>query len=382
VLIFAEITSILAQMSSEHPIKKLLSKREQIGNIRRLGNFDSSLIDFSSNDYLGLARSSELKRLIIEDYQQRSTLNGATGSRLLTGNTALFETTEEYLASLFGYASTLIFNSGYMANLAFFSSVPQKGDTVLYDELSHACIKDGIRLSFAKKLPFRHNDLEDLQYKMKQATGQVYVACESVYSMDGDLAPLAELALLCQQKGAFLIVDEAHSTGIWGNKGQGLVHELQLQEDVYAVIHTFGKAMGVHGASISGSIDLKEFLINFSRPFIYTTAPSDFEVLAITAAFEYLACEPHRQTTLLHNIKHFNKLTGQQHLSAIKTLVIGGNENTKKAAIELQKSGFDIRPIVSPTVQTGTERLRICLHSFNSEAEISSLAEQLKKTSA
>lgn len=357
----------------------MLHRRAQSGNTRELGHSEHALVDFSSNDYLGLARSKSLKLKIIEAYQEQSTWNGATGSRLLTGNSALFEPIEAQLASLFGHESSLVFSSGYMANLAFFSTVPQKGDTVLYDELAHACIKDGMRLSFAKKLPFRHNDLNDLEFKMKQATGQVYVACESVYSMDGDLAPLEELSLFCRDKGAFLVVDEAHSTGVWGTKGQGLVQHKGLEDQVFAVIHTFGKAMGVHGASISGPRELKQFLINFARPFIYTTAPSDFELLAISQAFDHLVHHTKNQQTLHQRIALFNQLTGHTHISAIKTLVLGQNENTKKMANSLQKAGFDVRPILSPTVKAGTERIRICLHSFNSAEEISSLAEQIQK---
>lgn len=377
-LIFAEITIIFTIMSTKKSIEKSLNKRLESGNLRKLSLPNNRLIDFSSNDYLGLARSSDLKDEILRSYESKNTRNGSTGSRLLTGNSSLIEKTEYFLASLFGFESSTLFSSGYMANLAFFSSIPQKGDTVIYDELSHACIKDGLRLNFAKRLPFKHNSIKDLETKIKQAKGNIYVVCESVYSMDGDLASLKQIAALCSQHKANLIVDEAHSTGIWGEHGQGLVHEMSIQNQVFAVIHTFGKAMGIHGASISGDKSLKEFLHNFARPFIYTTAPSDFEVISIQCAFDYLAKQPNRQANLFFKIAHYNKMMGSIGQSAIQTIMTKGNQNTRNTAQKLQSAGFDVRPILSPTVKEGSERLRICLHSFNSEEEISSFAQHLK----
>jgi 8-amino-7-oxononanoate synthase len=197
--------------------------------------------------------------------------------------------------------------------------------------------------------------------------------------MDGDLAPLKEMVDICAEHKANLVVDEAHATGIWGEKGQGLIFDLGLTQNVFAVIHTYGKAMGIHGASISGSHLLKDFLINFARPFIYTTAPSDHEVISIRSAFEFLHTQPNRQVNLFHKIQYFNQLAGQSDESAIKTIKIGGNKKTKEVAISLQENGFDVRPILSPTVKEGTERIRICLHNFNSEEEIASLAEHISK---
>jgi len=366
-------------MSKENSIKILLDKRRKAGNLRSLSLTEQQLIDFSSNDYLGLARSEDLKRRITQAYLNQSSKNGSTGSRLLTGNSHLVIETESFLTNHFGFDNSLLFSSGYMANMAFFSAVPQKGDTIIYDELAHACIKDGMRLSFAKRMPFKHNSIEDLKLKLAQAEGSVYVACESVYSMDGDMAPLKEFAKICQEYQANLIVDEAHSTGIWGINGQGLVHELNLQEEVFAVVHTFGKAMGIHGASISGNNELKDFLINYSRPFIYTTAPSDFEIISIQTAFDYLAQQPNRQANLFHKINIFDKTLENESPSAIKTIQIGGNTKTKRIALQLQEAGFDVRPILSPTVKEGSERLRICIHTYNTEEEIISLAHQIKK---
>jgi 8-amino-7-oxononanoate synthase len=364
-------------MRGDDSLDRLLKKRVAAHNLRSLKFPQEQLVDFSSNDYLGLANSPQLKEAIVHQYLQQQSKNGSTGSRLLTGNTELIEDTEKFLSSLFDAESSLLFSSGYMANLAFFSTVPQKTDTILYDELSHACIKDGMRLSNAKRLPFRHNDLDDLSRKISISTGNLYIACESVYSMDGDMAPLTELAALCQKYGARLVVDEAHSTGIWGKSGQGLVYELGLQEHVFAVIHTFGKALGIHGASISGSEKLTTFLINFARPFIYTTAPSDFEVISIRTAFDYLSQHPEKQANLFHKINYFQQQYDTATSTAIQTVIVGGNERTIELAKGLIETGFDIRPILSPTVKEGNERLRICLHSYNSEEEISSLIKHL-----
>jgi len=367
-------------MQGDDALDRLLRKRGAARNLRTLKFPKKQLVDFSSNDYLGLAKSTQLKNAIVHQYLEHQSTNGSTGSRLLTGNTELIVATEKFLSNLFDAESSLLFSSGYMANLAFFSTIPQKSDTILYDELSHACIKDGMRLSLAKRIPFRHNDLDDLNKKIIKSTGNLYIACESVYSMDGDIAPLAELAALCQKHGAHLVVDEAHSTGIWGKSGQGLVYELGLQEHVFAVIHTFGKAMGIHGASISGSEKLTTFMINFARPFIYTTAPSDFEVISIRTAFDYLGQHPEKQANLFHKIKDFEKQYESATSTAIQTVTVGGNEKTIQLSKRLMDAGFDIRPILSPTVKKGNERLRICLHNYNSEEEITNLIKHLHHT--
>ncbi|GAB5523265.1 MAG: pyridoxal phosphate-dependent aminotransferase family protein [Roseivirga sp.] len=341
------------------------------------------LIDFSSNDYLGLARSEELKNDIIQAYAQiSSTKNGSTGSRLLTGSSSIVQETENNLTGLFHSEAGLLFSSGYMANLAFFSAVPQKGDTILYDELSHACIKDGCRLSLAQKFPFRHNDLLQLEQKLSRATGEIYIACEAVYSMDGDFAPLTELAVLAERYGAKLVVDEAHSTGVFGHQGSGLVNALGLRGKIYASIYTFGKAMGVHGAFVSGSQTLREFLINFARPFIYTTAPSDFECLSVSQAFHALKNNSNLQQLLLSNIKLFRKLANGklplvQSESSIQAILVPGNDKVKQLSKTVREAGYDVRPILSPTVKESEERLRVCLHTYNSEEEIAGLVNVL-----
>ena len=370
--------------SQEEKLKHQLDKRVNQGNLRGFRTPDHTLIDFSSNDYLGLACNKQLKEKILKNYQYTpEAYNGSTGSRLLTGNTNLVMALEERLAKFFQTPKALVFNSGYTANLSFFATVPQKGDTILYDELIHACIKDGCRLSTAKRYAFRHNDLNDLERKLQLSNGEKYVAVESVYSMDGDFAPLEALVTLCEKYDAKLIVDEAHSTGIWGAHGNGLADHLGLGDRVYAKIYTFGKAMGIHGACIAGSETLIHYLINFARPFIYTTAPSPFELISINSSFsflrenEWLPSNLHKKITLFKSLIKVKDQYLIKSESPIQAIKVPGNQQVKEISDVLLQDGFDVRPILSPTVKPGEERLRICLHTFNSDQEIDDLCSLL-----
>lgn len=364
-----------------------LETREQEGLLRTL-KYTSALVDFTSNDYLGLARSQELFAQIhhtLDSFKNKS--NGATGSRLLAGNTEYYESVEAKLAAIFKAEASLILNSGYTANIAVLSSLPQRNDTILYDELAHACIKDGARLSLAKRFSFRHNDLDDLESKLKRAEGTIYIAIESVYSMDGDQCPLHALVALAEKYNAFVILDEAHSTGVYGERGSGLAVSENLHNRIAVRVYTFGKAMGIHGACIAGSSELRKYMINFARPFIYTTAMPLHSVVAIECAFNYLQENIYLQQQLKDNIHAY--LNAAQDLSnktvshsSIQTAIFPGNEHSKKVATELQQKGFDVRPILSPTVPKGFERLRICLHTFNTAHEIETLADALKSLHA
>lgn len=368
-------------------LKQKLVERERQGSLRVLSNPDLSKIDFSSNDYLGLARSQELFQKIKDNTEGLTKRwNGSTGSRLLSGNNDYTEETESRLAEIFNSESSLIFNSGYSANLAVLSSVPQRQDTILYDELAHACIKDGARLNLAKRMSFKHNDLNDLESKIKKASGKIFIAVESIYSMDGDECPLKELTELSERYGAIIVLDEAHSTGVRGTNGSGLAVSLGLENRIGIRIYTFGKAIGVHGACVVGSDTLRQYLINFARPFIYTTAMTPHSIVSIRCAFEYLNENPHLPQELGEKIKLYLDNTFQIHLrtkssSSVQTMFFKGNENAKKAALELQRYNFDVRAILSPTVSRGSERLRICLHTFNRDEEIVDLTQQLKSMS-
>ncbi|MEW6467326.1 MAG: 8-amino-7-oxononanoate synthase [Bacteroidota bacterium] len=361
-----------------------LEKRAGQDLLRQL-SVNKDLHDFCSNDYLGFARSQKLQIYISEGLSylssQAGQINGSTGSRLLSGNSALYEETERKIAAFHKAEAGLIFNSGYDANLGLFSSVPKKGDTILYDELAHASIIDGISLSYAASYKFAHNDVRQLGEKLKALKGNVFVAVESVYSMDGDLAPLKEMAELCERYQAHLIVDEAHATGFFGEQGQGLCAELGIESRVFARVHTFGKALGTHGAIVLGSDTLRSYLVNFARPFIYTTALPPHSLIAIRCAYRFLMERSDKIGLLKYLVGLFREKMAQyngirliESQTPIQSLIIGGNAATRQAAAYLQEKGYLVKPILSPTVPAGTERLRICLHTFNSEREIFGLA--------
>lgn len=375
--------------------KKLYNKiieRKSNNAYRKLGQ-NSSLIDFFSNDYLGFSKS---KKIFENTHQfmleQDICENGATGSRLLSGNYPLYSQVEQELSVYHKAEAALLYNSGYSANVGFFSAVLQKGDVVFYDEFIHASIRDGIQLSHANSFKFRHNDLQDLakriatiQGSLKYANATLYVVTESVFSMDGDTPDLQRIAAICKENSAYFIVDEAHALGVFGKKGLGLVQELQLEEKIFARIATFGKAIGCHGAVVLGSKELIAFLVNFSRSFIYTTGISPHALTTIKIAYQSLqAAEGMKEMQKLRsNIQHFNAEVVRLGLpfipsaSAIQCCVIQGTTNTKKIALQLQETGFNVKAILHPTVKRGEERLRFCLHSTNSRAEITQVLENL-----
>ncbi|MBK0369441.1 aminotransferase class I/II-fold pyridoxal phosphate-dependent enzyme [Flavobacterium agrisoli] len=360
--------------------QKLLQRQESQA-LRSLPKVNSG-IDFASNDYLGFSQNETIFDNTHEFLKQSNCKqNGATGSRLLSGNHFLYELTEQKIAEFHQVESALLFNSGYDANVGFFSAVPQRNEIILFDELVHASIRDGISLSKARSYKFSHNDLEDLErlfLKFSVQKTAIFVATESVFSMDGDSPNLEELVLLCEKYQAYLIVDEAHALGVFGNKGDGLVQMLGLQNRVFAQIMTFGKGLGCHGAAVLGSSELSTFLVNFARSFIYTTGLSPHAVATILMAYQQLESEKEALQQLRENILYFNqqkKILGLQPLvvrskSAIQSAIIPGNSKVKAVAKQLQNAGFDVKAILSPTVPEGQERLRFCLHAYNSKAEI------------
>ena len=368
--------------------KSLTDKLEQrtANNSLRKLPLPNSLIDFASNDYIGFAKSetifNETHSYLIEN---KIIQNGATGSRLLSGNHKVYEEAENYIAKFHQVESALIFNSGYDANVGFFGAVPQRNDIILFDELSHASIRDGIQLSNAKSYKFQHNDFEDLERLLlklstdNQQPTTIFIVTESVFSMDGDTPNLEELVQISNKYGCNLVVDEAHALGVFGVCGEGLVQMLGLQDAVFARIVTFGKGLGCHGAAIIGSNELKNYLVNFARSFIYTTGLSPHSVATILVAYQHLEIEKKALEQLRNTIIHFNQeknILGLKPMfvrskSAIQSAIIPGNQNVKSIANQLQEKGFDVKAILSPTVPEGQERLRFCLHSYNSKEEIS-----------
>ncbi|MEC7783569.1 MAG: 8-amino-7-oxononanoate synthase [Bacteroidota bacterium] len=376
-----------------------LNQRREANALRQLKTSDVEWVDFSSNDYLGFSKNSTIfsrASEILKD--QNLELNGAAGSRLLSGNHKLYELTESFIAKTHQVAAALIFNSGYDANVGFFGSVPQRGDVILYDEFIHASIRDGIQMSHAKAYKFKHNDLNDLESKLslraqsrsleKANDSQIYVVTESVFSMDGDSPDLLKLVDLCEQFSAQIFIDEAHAIGVFGT---GIIDDLGLEHRVTRLV-TFGKAMGCHGAAILGSETLKSYLVNFARSLIYTTALPPHSVATILAAYEYLKCDTSKSNSALkklrENIQYFREELKNQQLeeffiksdSAIHCAILPGNALVKQISTELLEAGFDVKAILSPTVPAGQERLRICLHSYNSQNEIKTLLELLAKS--
>jgi 8-amino-7-oxononanoate synthase len=371
-------------------LQQKLHFRKEANALRKLP-MPTSGIDFSSNDYLGFAKNEQIfdatHQYLVDNAIK---INGATGSRLISGNHNLYDITEKYIATFHQSEAALIFNSGYNANVGFFSAVPQRNDVILYDELCHASIRDGIQMSHAKSYKFQHNDYEDLEAKISkiQITNSefqtIYIVTESVFSMDGDSPNIESLVQLSEKFKVLLVVDEAHALGVFGEKGEGVIQSQQFQNKVFARIMTFGKGLGCHGAAILGSSELKEYLVNFARSFIYTTGLSPHSVATILVAYQNLNQSVELQK-LKENITFFNQqkqLLGIKPLfvyskSAIHSAIIPGNNKVKKIASQLQEKGFEVKAILSPTVPEGQERLRFCLHSYTTELEMKNVLTEL-----
>jgi 8-amino-7-oxononanoate synthase len=389
-----------------------LNERRLQDAFRRL-RLPEGKTDFCSNDYLGIVTNGLLEEGgRVGDAEGsgpgsgsgagRPLAHGSTGSRLLAGNYPLIEETERALAAFHQAEAGLLFNSGYDANLGVLSCIPQRGDIILYDSLSHASLRDGIRLSFGTAFSFAHNDVADLEKRLagvqgkagegvgegdrKAGGGNIFVVTESVFSMDGDLAPLDELVALCRRYSAQLILDEAHGTGVIGPAGEGLAQARGWQEECFARIHTFGKAVGCHGAIVLGSSRLRDYLINFSRAFIYTTALPPAGVRAIARAYELFPHLHDERRRLQQLIDRFQQTAiGYARLKSntpIQVIIVPGNAEVRALAERLEQAGLDIRPILYPTVPRGGERLRIVIHSFNTPDEIDRLTALLQKKPA
>ena len=374
-------------------LQNKITERKKLSALRSFP-ISSSLIDFYSNDYLNFTDNHDIQLSIEELLQKHEAKQGSTGSRLISGNYKLYDEIEIQIANFHKVPKALIFNSGYNANVGFFECVPQRGDIVFYDELIHASIRDGLKMSKAKSYSFKHNDVEGLREKADRITekheGQVYVVTESVFSMDGDSPDLISLAAFCSASDFLLIVDEAHALGVFGENGAGLVQELGLEDQVFAQIMTFGKALGCHGAAILCREDLYVYLSNFARSLIYTTALPPHTIASIGVGYEHLdkLSETLFQDKLIKNIKHFNQEISRLDIrknfpvsdSAIQCCLLSGNENVKAVAVILKSYNFEVKPIMSPTVPLGEERLRFCLHSNNTPEQITQILEIVVNT--
>ena len=366
-------------------LAKIIATRKNEQTFRQFSAIDGR-IDFLSNDYLGFAKNETLFSKTFQLLLNEGiACNGSGGSRLLSGNHKLYTILEPLLASFYKAERALVFNSGYDANMGFFSAVPQRGDLIFYDKLIHASIREGIRMSNAKAYHFTHNDIDDLKKKilLNKAVlvegANIYVVTESVFSMDGDTPDLKAIATYTKTNGYYLIVDEAHAVGIYGTNGEGIVPKLKLEQNVFARIVTFGKAYGCHGAAVLGSKELCDYLINFAKPFIYSTALTPHTLATIISAHEFFKVSGKEEVEkLTKNITYFKKELKSQRLqehfiesdSAIQSCIITGAEKAKSVAAKLMEKGFGVKAILSPTVPEGQERLRFCIHSYNAKEEL------------
>ena len=342
-------------------------------------------IDFASNDYLALADSPEL-RDAARAALDRGVPIGSGGSRLLRGNHAEHEALEAEAAAHFHAGSALFFSSGYTANATLFAALPQRGDLVLHDELIHASVHEGMRLGKATAIAARHNDAQAYAdeiafWRAGGGKGRVWIAVESLYSMDGDRAPLADLAALADRHNAFLIIDEAHATGVFGPAGRGLAADLEGRDNI-VTLHTLGKALGCEGALICAARPLTDYLVNRGRGFIFSTAPSP--LMAAVARTAITLADEGRRARLAALIETAGQLftarlgiayTGTQ----IVPVILGDNGRTMKVAANLQQKGFDVRGIRPPTVPEGTARLRVSLTLNVGMAEAEALAAAIEK---
>jgi 8-amino-7-oxononanoate synthase len=368
-----------------------LSRLEQTSRRRRLSGRGGA--DFSSNDYLGLAASRELAAAV-QAALERGVPVGSGGSRLLRGNHEEHEALEAEAAAFFGCARTLYFSSGFAANSALLSTLPQRGDLIIHDELIHASALEGMRLGRAEYVAVRHNDanafegvLRDWRRRGGVGTngGRVWLAVESLYSMDGDRAPLDDLASIAARHDAVLLIDEAHATGVFGPEGRGLASHLEGADNVIT-LRTCGKALGCEGALVCAPAVVADFLINRGRGFIFSTAPSPLMAAAVRAALQLVKNEPQRRERLWQRVRlaeqvlapHGALVSGSQ----ILPVIIGEDGAAMALGAALQQAGFDVRGIRPPTVPPGTARLRLAITHNLSDDEIRGLGEAMREVSA
>jgi len=345
--------------------------------------------DFASNDYLGLADSEALRTALAAGIELGLPA-GSGGSRLLRGNHDEHEALEAHAARHYGSEAALFFSTGFAANAALFATLPQRGDLVVHDELIHASAHDGMKLGRADTTAAAHNDaqaFEDIiaRWRADGGTGTPWIAVESLYSMDGDRAPLAELAAVADRHDAILVVDEAHATGVFGPGGAGLAHGLARRDNL-VTLHTCGKALGCEGALLCAPAIAIDFVVNRGRPFIFSTAPSPLSAWLVRQAIEIVANEPERQARLHAVVRHAAERLVPLGVPASGTqilpVIIGDNERTMRIASYLRDAGFDIRGIRPPTVAQGTARLRIAITLNVDEVNIDDMADALAQAMA
>jgi 8-amino-7-oxononanoate synthase len=360
-----------------------LAELAQRGRLRELA--PAAGVDFTSNDYLALAGSPELRQAAV-DALARGIPIGAGGSRLLRGNHPEHEALEAEAAAFFGAETALFFGGGFTANFSIFSTLPQRGDLVVYDALIHASVHQGIRAGRAEHVAAQHNDagvFEDAigRWRAGGGMGRPWIAVETLYSMDGDRAPLAELVAIAQRHDGMLVLDEAHATGVFGPDGRGLGAAHEGRPNVIS-LHTCGKALGAMGGLVCAPHTLRDFLVNRCRPFIYATAPSPLIAATVRAALKLCRQQPERRERLARLVAHagneLRRLCGiEASGSQIQPVIVGTDARAVKIAAAMRAHGYDIRAIRPPTVPEGTSRLRIALTLNASETVVSAMLEAL-----
>lgn len=368
----------MSTLELERRVRQKIRELEIAGLRRRLK--PPSGMDLSSNDYLNLSTHPLVKQKMAEAVMRDGC--GSTGSRLLRGERDSFSSVERRFAAFKGTETALYFGSGYAANLGLLGTFIERNDLVFSDEHNHASIIDGIRLSRAKRIKFPHCDVSRLAQMLREApTGtQKFLVTESLFSMDGDFAPLAEYAELCKETSTTLIVDEAHAVGIYGARGSGYIEQTGTDDAVFLSVNTAGKALGVAGAFVAGPEWAIDYLIQRARPFIFSTAPPPPVAAALDASLAIIHDEPERRALLLKQSEFLRGLLGiKETNSQIIPVIFGENDRASNAADELQRQGFDVRAMRPPTVPVGTARLRVTVNTGLDEATLRKFATALER---
>ncbi|HSM14978.1 MAG TPA: 8-amino-7-oxononanoate synthase [Thermoanaerobaculia bacterium] len=346
-------------------------------------------VDFSSNDYLGLARDEGFRGEVVERVRaaaERGEPLGAPASRLLRGHLEIHERVEQRLAAFKGAEAALVLPSGWQANATLIGGLVRAGDRVLSDRLNHASLIDALRASGCRRVVVPHLDLAALARELDRAApaGETFVVVESLYSMDGDLAPLSEIARECERAGAHLLVDEAHATGLYGEaRGSGRIEACRVESEVLASVTTFGKALALSGAAIAGPRRLIELLVQRARPLVFSTAVPPLLLLALEVALDRVEREPERRRRLHANARRLRARLAGAGLgvapegSPIVPVIVGGNERAVAVAERIRARGLDVRAVRPPTVPEGTARLRVSVHASHRDDELDALADAL-----
>ena len=373
----------------EERVRSRILELERAGLRRTLQ--PPSGIDLSSNDYLGLSNHPRLKQCMADAVLEEGC--GSTASRLLRGERSSMSAVERRFAAFKGMEAALYFGSGYTANLSVLTTFVERHDTVFSDAQNHASIVDGIRLSRAKRVKFRHCDIGDLARRLESAPdrptgGQKFLVTESLFSMDGDFAPLADYADLCRRTNTVLLVDEAHAVGVYGPRGSGWIEQTGCGSEVFLSVDTAGKALGVSGAFASGPSWAMDYLIQRARPFMFSTAPPPALAAALDASLSVIENEPDRRRRVQDLSAGLRAALAGRDInighseSQIIPIILGDNLRAKSAAADLQQEGFDVRAVRPPAVPPGTARLRVSVNAKLDEGILERFAASVQRVTS